>query len=264
MLRGLHCLIEVRKMADPQHAASNQRPQLQFDLCKIGQRPLAADQQMRQVDRDIRGHQRIDVIAAHAARQLGKAGIDQCGMVAPHRQQRIGQSRIRTAPGIQRAELRDAAIGHDRFDGQHVAAHRAIAKRPPAAGIICRHPANGRARGGRDIDGEPQPVRFQRAVEIVKHDPRLHHNTAILDIQLQNTVEMHRVVEDEPGIHGLPGLRGAAAAPGYRNTLGPGRSQRDFDIIPAVRDRHTLRHDLVERCVRRVAPARKSVEQDVA
>ena len=62
----------------------------------------------------------------------------------------------------------------------------AVAQRAPAAGVVRRHAADGGARRGRDIDREPQAVRFERAVEIVEHDAGLDPGAAAGHVEIED------------------------------------------------------------------------------
>src|SRR6202045_3046826 len=94
----------------------------------------------------------------------------------------------------------------------HVLAGIAVAERSRPAGIVGDHAADGGARGGRDVDGEPQSVRLEPAVELVEHDARLDDATAPRNVELNDVIEVFRAVDDERAIDGLPGLRGTGAA----------------------------------------------------
>ena len=66
----------------------------------------------------------------------------------------------------------------------------AIIRRPAAAGIVPGHPAYGGTRRGRDIDREPQAVRFELAVEIVEDDARLDNAATARRVQFDDGLEV--------------------------------------------------------------------------
>lgn len=50
---------------------------------------------------------------------------------------------------------------------------------------------------------------FQRPVKIIEHDPGPHHAPPPFHVDIEDLVEMDRVVEDQCRIDGLTTLRGA-------------------------------------------------------
>src|SRR4051794_26519911 len=80
MLRRIHRLVKTAEMADTQHLVADDRPQLELDLRREGQRAFGADQKMRHVVRRIAWHQRIEIVAADAALHLWKARSDLLGL----------------------------------------------------------------------------------------------------------------------------------------------------------------------------------------
>ena len=68
VLRRLHGLAEGGEVADAERLVLGQRRELQLDAARDGERALRAAQQGGEVDRLGAGHQRIDQIAADAAR----------------------------------------------------------------------------------------------------------------------------------------------------------------------------------------------------
>ena len=93
------------------------------------------------------------------------------------------------ATGVE-AEMRRRAVGKDRVDRKDVVAGHAVAQRPRPAGIVAGHAADRGARRGRDVDGEPQPMRAQEAVEIIEHDAGLDDANAVLDVKRQEAIQV--------------------------------------------------------------------------
>ena len=60
--------------------------------------------------------------------------------------------------------------------------------------------------------GNHSPCGLQPAIELVEHDAGFDRAAPAGHVELQHMVEMVRAVDDQRGIHGLAGLRGAAAA----------------------------------------------------
>jgi hypothetical protein len=130
-------------------------------LPKTGQ----SDKKMRHIDGAIAlattRRERIEIVAADPALDRGKAGLDLVRLAMPDGKEiaeqspaRIGRGHVREI-GALGGEPRGRSIGENRVDRDHIVPHRAITKRPAAAGIIARHAANGRPRRRRDIHGKP-------------------------------------------------------------------------------------------------------------
>ncbi len=160
--------------------------------------------------------------------------------------------------------MRLRAVRQDRVDREHVLARVAVAQRARAAGIVADHAADGGARGGRDVDREPQPVRTELPVELIEHDAGLDHAAPRRDVELQDMVEIFRAVDHQRLVDGLAGLRGAAAARQHADALLARQRQRVFGFLDRLRGDHAERHDLVVRGVGGVAAAREGVEAHVA
>src|SRR6202035_2662717 len=97
--------------------------------------------------------------------------------------------------------------GRDCCQRDCVAAYGAVAQRPPAAGIVAGHAADGGPRGRGNIDREPQTMLLELTVEVVEHDPRLDHASAVLDIERDDAVQMLGEIDDDAVIDGLAALR---------------------------------------------------------
>ena len=162
-----------------------------------------------------------------------------------------------------RPKLRERAVRQNGFDRDDVVAHGAVAHRAAAAGIIGRHAADGGARGGRDIDRKPKPVRLELAVEIVEHDARLDRAARALDVEIEDAGEILRAVDDQRFADRLPGLRRSAAPRQHADAFGAGDAYRPFGFFYRARGDHADRHDLVVRGVGGIAAARKAVEMHV-
>ena len=158
-----------------------QRRQRDLDRGGDAERALRADQEMGEVDRLVAGHQRVEIVAADPALHLREARA----RPRPPRADRAPASRRRVRAAAHCAafwssagKAAGGAVGEDRVDGDDVVAHRAVAQRARAAGIVAGHAADRRARGGGDVDREPQAVRLQQPVEVVEDDARLDQRAA--------------------------------------------------------------------------------------
>jgi hypothetical protein len=217
VLGRVHRLVEGWEVTDAEHPPPDHRPEPHLDGGEIGERALRADEKVGEVDRLRVGHEGVEVIAADAAIQLGEAGVNQVGVARPKGEHLCGDP---VSGGVAARALRGdgaeachAAVGEDRLDREDVVAHGAVAQRPPAAGIVGRHAADGGARGGGDVDREPEVVRLQDSVELVEDHAGLYNRAAVLDVELDDAVEVPGVVNDEAAVDGLAALGGAPAPP---------------------------------------------------
>jgi len=224
---------------------------------------------VRQIEPVAAGGERVEVVAADPALDLGKLRLDlvrlACGEVeqcARHRAQRRMGRQIRQI-GRGRTEMHGGAVGHDRVDREHVLARIAITQRARPARIIADHAADRRARGGGDIDGKPQAVRLEPAVELVEHNAGLDHAALPRHVELDQMVEVFRAVDDKGSIDGLAGLRRAGAARQDAHSLLARERQRVLDFLDRARRHHPDWHDLIVRGIGGVAAARERIELDV-
>jgi len=163
MLGGIHRLIETAEVADAEHSVADHRPQLEFDLGGEGERAFRADQKMGHVVRRIARNESIEIVAADPALHfrkpvgdLGRLALAECQHVA---KQRGGFGRFHSRKVARHlCEMQPRAVGQSSIDRNRVVAHGAVSERPPAAGIVAGHAADGGARGGGDVDRKPQAV----------------------------------------------------------------------------------------------------------
>ena len=94
VLRRLHRLAEGGEVADAERLVLRQRRQLQLDAARDRQRALRAAQQGGEVDRLAAGHERIDQIAADAARHL-REGMGDVLRLAPAEREQVAEERER-------------------------------------------------------------------------------------------------------------------------------------------------------------------------
>ena len=172
---------KLPKWQTPTARAADERRELELDPGREGERAFGADQDMREIEVVAAGRQRVEIVAADPALHLREVRLDLLGLrrrrarqVARQRHQR------RSWPAGRRGRARRdrnarRSVRHDGVDREHVLAGVAVAQRARAAGIVAHHAADGGARGGRDVDREPQAVRLEPAVELVEHDAGLDH-----------------------------------------------------------------------------------------
>src|SRR5437763_15157048 len=104
--------------------------------------------------------------------------------------------------------MRLGAVGQHCVYRAHIVAHRAVTQRTPAAGIVRRHAADGGARGGRDIDREPEAIGVEPAVEIVEYDAGHDRGARVDDIELVDLSQCYCTCDVESIVVRLSGLRG--------------------------------------------------------
>src|ERR1700677_2751243 len=160
--------------------------------------------------------------------------------------------------------MRGRTVGENGIDREHVVAHRAIAKRSTAAGIVARHAPDRGARRRRDIDREPQPLRLQLAIEFVEYNARLDATAPPFGVERQNFGKRFRTINDQRGVHRLPALGGSRASWENGDVARPGDAQGSRRLFDRARNDHAERRDLIERGVGRVTASRESVELDFA
>ena len=133
MLRGVHCLVERTEMAGADRTLAEQRRKLQLDARGERERAFRAEQDVREIVlRRIRG-ERIQIVAADAALNFGKARLDLVRLAQADIKQircKRSQRRIRRQIGQASrhgAEMRSCAVGQHCIDRQNVVAHGAVA-----------------------------------------------------------------------------------------------------------------------------------------
>ena len=139
-------------------------------------------------------HERVEIVAADAALHFRESAsrsrrprAARCRAGRAQAAAAASRPEIREA-GRHRAEMRLGAVGEHRVDRENIVAHRAVAQRAAAAGIVRRHAADRGARGGRDVDREPEPVGLEPAVQVVEHDAGLDRAAAVADVELVDVV----------------------------------------------------------------------------
>ena len=270
VLRRIHGLREIAEMAGANGTTAEEGRELELDLGGEGERAFRSHQNVREVELIAPRRERVEIVAADPALHLGKARLDLVRLLRGQRAQRARDRHQRRADrnirkiGSRRSEMRRLSVGEDRIDRMHVLAGIAVAERSRPAGIVGDHAADGGARGGRDVDGEPQSVRLEPAVELVEHDARLDDATALRNIELNDVIEVFRAVDHEGRIDGLPGLRGAGAAREHAHPFLAREKERVLRFLDGARGNDAHRHHLIMRRVGGVAPARERIELDVA
>src|SRR5262249_37869752 len=96
------------------------------------------------------------------------------------------------------------------------------------------------------------------------HHAGLDHAAPAADVELDEMIEIFRAVDDERGIDGLTGLRGARPPRQHAHALLARKRKRVLGFLHRARRDDAERHDLVVRGVGGIAPARERVELHLA
>jgi hypothetical protein len=264
--RRLHRGAEARELADADDLPRLDRRELQQQPLGDRQRALGADEQAREVvaARGLRvRRQRVDVVAADAAKLARKARRDLVGLAPAERTQRRDEGRglLRRVRG---AEAMAGAVGEQRVDREHVVGHQTVADALRAAGIIAGHAADRAALVRRGVDGEEQAVRLQRRVEVAEHEAGLDQRRTRRDVDLDEAAQVLRAVEHDRAVDGLAALARAAAARQDRDAEVAGDGQRRLQVVAGLRHDDAERLDLVDRGVGRKAAAVGAPEENLA
>ena len=78
-----------------------------------------------------------------------------------------------------------------------------IKQSPRADRIGCRHAADRRLRRRADLDREPDPLGFERLVQLRRPDAGLHDAGLGAGVVVEQAVEIFRGVDDQPFADGL-------------------------------------------------------------
>ena len=138
--------------------------------------------------------------------------------------------------------------------------------RARAAGVVARHAAQRRLCGGGDVHRVPQAQRLQLRVQVIQHHAGFHDGRARARIHLDHLVAgtwSRRSPAPAPTVWPhweVPAPRGRIGTPSSSAICMP-RSRASS----AVRGHdHAHGHHLVDRCVGRVAPAARGIEEHLA
>ena len=116
------------------------------------------------------------------------------------------QNRSSSAPR-HRPEARDGVPSErSTSSAEHVIDRLAVDHRSRAGGVVGDHAADRGAARRRDVRREPQAMRGQRGIELVKDDAGLDARPALRGVHFEQAVEVLRGVDDEAGADGLAGL----------------------------------------------------------
>ncbi len=213
----------------------------------------------------------VEVVATHAAQDAWEAMLDFFGVIA---QEALGLSVdvalvARATAGNaplrlrEQVEARQGAVRQDHLLFEDVVDRLPIFDRPRSAGVIAHHPAQGGAVAGRNIRREPEAVRLELLVQLVKHHARLHPRGVGGGVDGEHAVQVRRVVHHHAGGGGLTREAGACTPREQRHP--PLSADRDDGRhVFGVSWNHYAGGDhLVDAGVRRIEQPRGVVEANV-
>ena len=260
VLGRIHGLVKAGKVHHAQHLGAWQLGQAQSQRTREGQRALAANEQMRQVDRAI-GRvgplvlvaKNVQVVARHAAQDFGPVGVYFSGVLLrqiAHKVANLARAALGFFIG---AKFEQTAIGQPSLSPQHVVHHVAVSDRAAAARVVARHAAQRGLRAGGHIHRVPQSVLLEGRIQVVEHQAWLHRGSALLRVHCENLTHVLGMVNDQARAHRLATLAGAAAARHDGHTQVATNVQSHAHIGRVTRHKNTQRHGLVNGSVCRVA-----------
>ena len=270
MLGRVHRRVEIGEVADAQQLVRRHRREIEGDGGGEGEGAFRADQQVGQIDRRVAafGDQRVDVVAADPAHQVGEAGGDLRLLAVAEGEQvarQPGGALVQAREvGGQGAEMHRRAVGQDRVDLRHVVAHGAVHDGARATAVVGGHASDRGAARGRDVDRKGQAVRRQRAIQLVEDDAGLDGDPTRRRVEVDYVVEMLADVDDQRLSDGLAALRRAAAARQDGHAFIGGDLQDAVDVLRRLWHHDADRLDLIVRGVGAVAAAAEGVEQHIA
>ncbi len=261
MLRGLHGFVEAAEVAGADRAAAKQWRKFQLDLGRERERSFRADEKMRKIDIVPTGDERVEIVAADAALHFRKTPLD-LGRFACRDGEKIAHQRLRNVDGAfaDAPKMGARTVGQNGVDRKNVLPRIAIAQRTRAAGVIAHHAADSGAGGCRDIDRKPKTRGLQSAIEFVQRDAGFDDAAPSGGIEIDDSVEMPRAVDDDQFIDRLPGLRRSAAACRHRHFFCSANSYRAFGFVYRARCHNAERRHLVVGRVSGIATTGEGIE----
>ena len=271
VLGGIHGAVKIREIHHAQHLGARKRRELQGERARERQRSLAANQQMRQIDRAVGGvgphvlvAEDIQVVARHATQHFGPMGLDLRPQLGGELLHALTELTLCPLALVEAAQRQQRAIGQPGLCPQHVVHHVAVGDAAAATRVVAGHAPQGGLSTGGHIHRVPQAVGFELCVEMVQHQPGLHRHGALLDVEIDDAAQVFAEVDHQTGTHGLSTLAGAAAARHDGHIQFAADAQGGDHIVVAARHQHRQRQALVDRGVRGVAPAVGQAHQHLA
>ncbi len=142
---------------------------------------------------------------------------------------------------VARADGQPCAVAGDDVERHDVVGGTSPRHGVRAARVVAEHPAERAAAVGGGIGPEGEPVPGGGGAERVEDDTGLHARDAAFGVDLQDTVQVAAVVEDDALAERLPADAGARTARRHRDTVRAGDAQGGRDVLGAAREHDDLR-----------------------
>ena len=234
------------------------------------QRRLGAHQRAGEVEARAR-HQVVEVVARHAARDVGEALGHQRGVVGGDRPQPPVDLRAPPALGLdggvlllgRRPHPHPQAVVGEHLEAADVVGDLAERLRGRPAGVVADHPAERAADVRRGLRAEDQAA-GQGGVEVVELDAGLDDAGARVLVDRHDPRAVLRPVDHHGGVAALPGEARAAAAGEHRDVVLAAHGERLDAGVDRPGDDHADRDLAVVRGVDGVRGARPGVEAHLA
>ncbi len=262
VLGRVHRVVESRKMCDTERLVLRQFREADVDLLEPGEGAFAADQQSREIE--VLRRNAIEVVSRDVSRDLRVARRN---LVALARMQRRRLVRDLANRGIvdcvHHAEATSNAGGKPCIDRAYAIDHVAVGERTRSARVVSRHAADRCLRRGRDVHWIPEAMLAQFPIERIEHLARLDDSAARRNVQLDHSVKVLAVVDDQGFANCLSTLRGPATARQDGHARLRGNLHRGDRRIGAARHDHAHWDHLVDGSVGGVAAAACGIEEDL-
>ena len=104
---------------------------------------------------------------------------------------------------------------------------------------------------------------FQCPVQFIQDKARLDPCRQGFGINVENTIQVPRIVQDDCAVHGLAALRCATTARKYGDFLFARDAHGGFDVLHGVWNDHGFGNHLVDRRVGGIPPERGGISRDL-
>ncbi len=232
---------------------------------------LAGKRRHRQVEPAL-GHEFIQVVAAHAAHDLGKTGRDLLALARDDLRDtamdlspksRTVLRRLQFAVS-QRPQGGTRAVAQVHIQRLHMIDGLSIPNGAGTGRIIADHAPQVGAVARRHVGPELQAMPRRRRVQLIEHDAGLNARGARLHVDFQNLVEVPAEIDDQAGPDRLAGQTRPSAARNQRQLELPGNFNGHGNIFARGRQNDARRLDLVDASVGAVEGAVIRIEQCAA
>jgi hypothetical protein len=156
------------------------------------------------------------------------------------------------------------SIGEHDFEGGQVIAGCSIDRSVGPGRVVGDHPAEGGARGGRNIGPEPTAVWREFVVELIEHHPGPNPHRTPLRIEVRNTAVVAGEINHQPTAEGTAGKTGPRPARRDLDTALGSRFQEIGRLGSRAGEGDRRRFDAVDRSVNRIQAPCEHIGADLA